>query len=176
MKNQKGFSLIELLIVVAIILIIAAIAIPSLLRARISANESAMTADIRTVVSAEQTFMSVAAGFGDMTCLYPLPTACHTGAGTMPLVDSVIGNTALVKGGYGRLFQPEGPMNPPVPPNYIGGSYQGFCYGGTPSVVGRSGLRGFAGDASGTLVYSAVGGVCCVAGQDDFAACQTLGQ
>src|SRR6266536_230319 len=58
MKNNRGFSLLELLIVVAIILIIATIAIPSLLRSRQSAQESSAVAQIRTINTAEVTYLS----------------------------------------------------------------------------------------------------------------------
>src|SRR5438876_7761965 len=70
MKNNRGFSLLELLIVVAIILIIATIAIPSLLRSRQAAQESSAVAQLRTVNTAEVTYLSSNQGsFGDIPSL-----------------------------------------------------------------------------------------------------------
>ena len=69
-KADKGFSLLELLIVVAIILIIATIAIPSLLRSRQAANESAAVAELRTINTAQITYLSSSQGnYGDITQL-----------------------------------------------------------------------------------------------------------
>jgi prepilin-type N-terminal cleavage/methylation domain-containing protein len=90
MKNNRGFSLLELLIVVAIILIIATIAIPSLLRSRQAANESAAVSNLRTINTAEVTYLSSAGGqFGGLTDLVSaglLDTRFNT-AGTPPGVS-----------------------------------------------------------------------------------------
>ena len=84
MKKQKGFSLIELLIVVAIILIIAAIAIPNLLRSRMAANEASAVGSLRTINTAEVTYSNTypTVGFGNLGVLGG--TAANCAGSTSP--------------------------------------------------------------------------------------------
>ncbi len=157
MRKSKGFSLIELLIVVAIILIIAAIAIPNLLRARIAANESSAVSSIRTINTAEITFQSTypSKGYADALKNLGPATAAGCGAATPTttnacLIDFVVSNAgaaATAKSGYYFLATPAA----------SGGRNVGYTAGGAPASPNQTGVRGFCSNEDGVIRFIAAG-------------------
>ena len=159
MQKQKGFSLIELLIVVAIILIIAAIAIPNLLRARMAANEASAVASIRTVNTAEITYSSTypTTGFANtLAILGPNANPCTPAVANACLIDSVLAGT--VKSGY--QFSAASAGGVPATRYYVAAS---------PVTPNQTGLRSFCSFEDAVVRVQPAGGAIATE-----AACQAL--
>src|SRR5512140_1640714 len=142
MRKQKGFSLIELLIVVATILIIAAIAIPNLLRSRIAANEASAVGSIRTINTSEVTYASTYpnVGFATLDALGGAGGSA-TGAG---LLDSVL--SSGTKSGYVFAVVTSGAPSG-------GGAATIYTVNGDPQ-NSQTGQRHFFSDQSGVIRFN----------------------
>ena len=163
-RNQKGFSLIELVIVVSIILIFAAIAVPNLLRSRIAANEASAVGSVRAINTSARTYYSTYHN-GYPAGLVAMGTA--SAAGTTPscgealLIDNQL--TLGTKTGYNFTYS-DGSGDTP------NAAMQGGCAGwntytvnADPVTPGTSGQRHFYSDQTGVIRYNANG----VAGTTD---------
>ena len=135
--------------------IIAAIAIPSLLRARVSANESAAIGDLRTMMSAQAAYQTANGGFYDSPECLAAPQGCIPGyPATGPTFLDPVLASARDKTGYVRTFHPGLAPDQIDPAALSRSSVTTYAYVLAPLVNGRTGIRAFCGDHTGTMCYT----------------------
>jgi type IV pilus assembly protein PilA len=148
MQKHKGFSLIELLIVVAIILIIAAIAIPNLIKSKMAANQSGAAGTVRTINTGEATFSTVCAQVGYSAALADLNTGATCTAGT-DIIDAVLATGT--KSGYSFAEVGGGAVN---------GVNTTFTDSAVPVTLGSSGQNMYCSDEVGVIRFDPSGAGC----------------
>lgn len=142
MQKQKGFSLIELLIVVAIILIIAAIAIPNLMHAKMAANDASAVESVRTITTGEISYQAAYPTVGYAPALVnlggPLGAACVPSSTTACVIDSVLANNGNPAGSgkSGYKFSTGAGTQ-------AGGVNIGYTVVGAPITINTTGIRAF---------------------------------
>lgn len=150
-KRQIGFSLIELLIVITIIMIMAAIAIPNFLRSRLLANEAAAVEALRAINTAETTYSTTyGIGFAPLTNLGGA-TPCTAAQASACILDNVL--SAGIKSGYTFTTLAPAALGTTAAPNAT------YTVNAVPMSVGQTGQRSFCTDQSSVIRNDLTGAV-----------------